>query len=475
MNALHRGGWLHRLLSHRDAPLAVVIFIGAVARLAMSLGTYGILWPDSFRYYLPALQLAQGNFLFFHAPYHTPGYIAFLATFLALGEIPAAGAAIILAQRLLGLLTVVIVWHIALRLFDRTVAFLAALAFALHYLQLYYETVVQTEVLFTFLLAGLMLAALAALDRPAPGRYLLTGFLAGLVTLTRPVGKYQVILILLALGISLRRPRRIAVAVALVLLPYLLAILPWMLINHRTLGFWGVSKGQGMNLMLRALDIDKLEPAAISHYPRMKDLYLAERFFTNRPSYILFEKLSREPGVGPILADDTMFGFGLETVREHPWRYAAACLGQFEIILLRAYDSVEVCGSRWGPYLCGPTSGLSLPAFPEAFRRDHHLLRGWIVQFMLRGRIWMPGLVLLALAGMASCLTGDRNRRIAGLLLILTIVYLAAVPAVFNIGQDRYRLPFDPYLFIFAGAGTKLLWRALRGLRRRGTVSAPPG
>ena len=44
-------------------------------------------------------------------------------------------------------------------------------------------------------------------------------------------------------------------------------------------------------------------------------------------------------------------------------------------------------------------------------------------------------------------------------ILLLTILYFTLVTAVFNAPEDRYRLPIDPILFMFAASGVVIIWQ----------------
>ena len=62
---------------------------------------------------------------------------------------------------------------------------------------------------------------------------------------------------------------------------YLLCLLPWMLSNQSRFGFFGLSKGMGINLFLRVYELDAISPVLDTRYPHMKETF--ERLRANHP------------------------------------------------------------------------------------------------------------------------------------------------------------------------------------------------
>ncbi|MBP9839161.1 MAG: glycosyltransferase family 39 protein, partial [Proteobacteria bacterium] len=229
--------------------LAVILIFAAIVRLTLFLSQSGIIWADSTSYYLWAVEIAE-TFTFTTYPfYRTPFYSMFLSPFLLFGESILAGRAILLAQYTLGVLTVFYLYKIARLYFSEKVAFLAAMLFSLDVLQLYYETVIQTEVLFCFLLVLTSYQSLVLIEKQDSKRNLIfLGISIGLLTLTRPIGRLFFIVVLICSFIKNKNFKNTIKKGGIIFTFYYLTILPWQIINYHTYNHWGLSLDMGINL-----------------------------------------------------------------------------------------------------------------------------------------------------------------------------------------------------------------------------------
>ncbi|HSL72094.1 MAG TPA: glycosyltransferase family 39 protein, partial [Longimicrobiales bacterium] len=298
-------------------PLAIVLAFGALIRTMLMLASSGILWPDSSLYMLSARSmLGPGHY---HNHMKTPGYSALLAVFMAFGETPAAGTLFIAAQHLLGLLSTAVLYLIARRLFGRSVAFCSSLVFTAHPLLLYYETSVLSEILFVFVLTILLHQSLPLLSNATRGRAVAVGLLCGLATLTRPVAQgFIVIITVMMIAAAFRDRWRQVVAPALLAgVTYGAVIVPWMFVNSRTYGFWGVSLGSGFGLFSRVFMVDKMDPVADTRHREAKAALEWARARRHSPYLASNRLLSRYRYSVPEV-DRQMFDLAFETVRAHP-------------------------------------------------------------------------------------------------------------------------------------------------------------
>jgi 4-amino-4-deoxy-L-arabinose transferase-like glycosyltransferase len=434
-------------------PLAIVLFCAIFLRLLLTLGSNGILWPDSFAYYRSAALMAKHLNFTWHEIYRTPLYPFFMSPFLAFGQTLDAGAAIIIAQRLLGIAAIALFYFFSRKVFGAGVAFYSALLFSIHTLQLYYETVVQTETLFVFLLSASLWQSTKLFDSPKVAEALRLGLLLGLMTLTRPLGQYTIPVFLVALAFKYPDRKTFSKLGASLIIASALVLLPWMYVNKITYKFFGISQDIGLNLFHRVIDIEGLEPVKESKYPRVNQIWNQVKHRAPSSYFSVYHQLRRER-VSARKADIMLKTVALETLAEYPiHKFLWTSTKIFFRLFIDARNSVHFCGSDTGPYLCVPsTRGQKAKAFSNDARDlspfAQRLIRQWFAVSALPFWLISP----LAVCG-AALLFLRRKFSDPNLLVCLGLVaVLSAMAAIINVPEDRFRLPFDPILFAFASS-----------------------
>ncbi|HOC17784.1 MAG TPA: glycosyltransferase family 39 protein, partial [Vicinamibacterales bacterium] len=253
-------------------PLAVLVAFGVLLRVTVLLASTGILWPDTGLFVGSARSLLTDQPFSLHV-YKTPLYPLFLSVFMWFGETHITGQAITVTQQLMGLASTLVFYLVARQVFGRTVALWSSLLFSAHTLQLFYELSVLSEALFVFLLAILIHQSMKAMRNPTWDTAAFVGLLSGLATLARPVAQAFVLVILagVILGSGWRSQLRRALAAGVVMVvAYSAVVTPWMYVNFRRLGYFGVSLGHGFGLLTRVFMIDQAEPVPDTRYPDVK-------------------------------------------------------------------------------------------------------------------------------------------------------------------------------------------------------------
>ena len=450
----------HLLVREEKTALTIILSAGVLIRFVLCLGSRGILWPDSFLYYRQAANILKHHNLDAHYFAHTPLYPLFLAAFLFFGQTPRIGACIIVAQRVLGLLTTIFIYKTARRVVSPTAAFYAGILFTLHALQLYYETVVQTEVLFVFMVSATVYRFVVALEKPVWTNYVLLGVACAATALTRSVGQCFVILILGLLWWRLGTFRGILSSGVLIAGIYLVLVFPWMQVNHRVYGFWGLSKGVGANLFLRAIDIDHLIPPEKTDYPEVRKDYLRHDPRGHMYLKVFLELKKGPPRRSSPAADDQMFGFDEETVLAHPVAYVLGTFRQFYKTLAEPRESIHVCPSASGPFLgSGKSDPRTTPAFPSPQPDGHRAVRRAIGWYFRHVHVPMKPVLVFCLAGIVGCFAKRDRRFFPGVAVVVAILYFVGVTSLLNYHEDRFRLPVDGLIMAFAMGGVHGLWR----------------
>lgn len=435
--------------------LAVVAIVGGGLRLALLETMPPVLWPDSHVFYVTMRNILEGSWRS-HDPYRTLVYPYFLAAILGGRETPLMGQVVIALQLLMGLLAAMVFYVVGRRAFTPAVAAAAALLFAGHALQLYYEASVLTESLFTLVLAVTLWAAVRACASLTVGRAATLALLAALLVLVRPVAQWYVVGLLAVGVVAMRRQRRRLVPLAVAAVCYTVPIVWWMSVNQHEYGFFGISLGRGMGLYTRVFDIDRLTPPESSQFPELRELYTFARSQRWSPNRVR-DELNYVRGRSSARADDEMYRFSRETVLAHPIAFAAGTLRQWLIQTAAPMNSVRACASAYGPFLCSGRTDDSLrsfkstPAAPSA-------LRTWLVAYVMRLQVRMDVVTALAALGIVAYVLGG-SANAAGALVAMTIAYMTLVPAASQHPQDRFRLPIDCLLFMCAAYGVRAIAR----------------
>jgi len=423
--------WTHNLTKPVVAAAGVRLAILAFA-LART-GTSALFNGDTSSY------LVSGRNLLLHGCFidasglpeifRTPGYPLFLALFNLAGPVAAA-----LAQVVLSVFSVILVWRLALAVFadDRT-ALVAAWIFAFEPLSTTYSVILLSDTLFLTLL----LLSMERLVEFLQGRNQLVLAAAGLwltaATFVRPVTYYLPVAIALGLVLVLARVpglRWKAPAVLLIsVLPWLAA---WQIRNKVETGFSGFESVEAMNLYI---------------YQAAEVTARIER----RP----FDMVQNE------YVWHSMQG-GLNQAQR------AALMHSEAVMILRAHPEVffknYLEGSIQLTFTPGIADLLGLLAFPdhhESLASVHdvgpvHTGLRFIATYprtaalMAIQEIVLLGMYLFAVRGVIR--SGLRNASLC-LLLGVSIYFLAVSGGAQVMG--RYRLPIMPVVCIFAAAGLR--------------------
>lgn len=441
----------------RHRTILLILLAGLLVRIPILIFNEGILWPDSNFYLFNASGIAAKLDFASHHVFVTPLYPLYLSFFIRfLPETPTAGFFIILFQHLMGLLSTVLVYRTARRIFNPATATWSALLFSLNPLVLYYEHVVQTETLFILILCMLIHALSSLADVPTYKQDLIIGILSAALTLTRPVAKMFVFIVLFFLVIKLRRIKPILPHALVISAVYILLLFPWMLSNYRHLGFFDVGRGEGINLYLRLVVIEKLDAADdVQTYKPGSPVEIKPRSFFQREAIEDRQKLS----------------YAVSLIKKYPWRFISGSLRNWIRTFIDPEDSIHFSPSGHPPYLC---CRHLLDFHTERFPNRPRTNSAWVLFFLyyyfsyFRLPQWLA--FLLFLLGAFLFFRQKRATQALGLLALICILYFSLSQSILLEPIDRLRLPGDVFYFMFVSfAVTRgLSWLRTRARPRRG-------
>jgi 4-amino-4-deoxy-L-arabinose transferase-like glycosyltransferase len=230
--------WTRRFsasLSELELPLLITLLVVLVFRLLWSLQA-NEMTPDGEQYDRMAHLFLQSGTIAFNkvdvpSAFYSPGYPLFLAAVYAVfGADPSPLVAVHMAQALLSVVTLFVIFRIGVRLHGRTLGWIAVFLGALYPALTFANQQILTEVLFTCLLCLLVLVALRLIDAPSKKEALLFGVLLAACCYVRPTILFWGFVPFLFL---LRRVpfRRLALLSVLGLAAFVLVMSPWWVRN----------------------------------------------------------------------------------------------------------------------------------------------------------------------------------------------------------------------------------------------------
>lgn len=316
-------------------------------------------------------------------------------------------------QILLSLATTAVVYVLGRRVFDHRAGCYAAAISWLYPSLIFFNFLILTESLFTFLLLGFVLGTVMLLQQPHPKVGLATGLALGLAALTRSVLWPVPLILCPLLLVSMRGPwSRRAQCSGLVLAGYLVVILPWAVRNTRlqeTLTV--VDTMGGINLRMGNYEFTPDD--------RMWDAVS----ITGQRSWVT--GFTVPPGVNPTEGRKEKWAQAkaVEYMRAHPGQTIRRSLIKF--------------ADFWGlerEFIAGVQTGLFSP--PQWF--------AVVATIAIVG-----GYVLIVSTGAAGVwLAAPADWRLHAALLFPVLLTMGAHTVVF--GHSRYHIPLIPILGLYA-------------------------
>ena len=319
------------------------------------------------------------------------------------------------AQIGLALLTAWLVYLLGARVYSPAVGRTAALIFWLYPSLIFFNFLILTETLFTFLLVAFLLSTVMLVQTPRALLAFATGAVLALAALARSI-LWPAPLLLCPLVIALipgSLVRRVALS-ALVLVGYSVVIAPWAIRNTRLQGtFTVVDTMGGINLRMGNYEFTPDD--------RMWDAVS----LTGTKSWV--HGLSIEPGM-PVTEG-----------RKEKWAQRKAIEFMVANPALTLRRSLIKFADFWGlerEFMAGVQQGMFAP--PAWFS-------------VPASAVILLGYVLVTVAGAAGIwLAAPADKRLHIVLLLPLLIIMGAHTIVF--GHSRYHLPLVPILALYASA-----------------------
>jgi 4-amino-4-deoxy-L-arabinose transferase-like glycosyltransferase len=425
-------------LSARSTALWMCFAIGLLVRLAVlsQTGTLGAKIVDEQQYTQIAENIRAGNGFAWGPGQPTsirpplyPGLLA--ATWTLTGGTNFQAVRIL--QFLLSLATAALVYWLGATLWNEQAGGLAAAITWLYPSFIFYDALILTETLFTFLLVAFLAATVALIKKPGAVVAIACGVTLGLAALTRSVLWPLPLVLCPALLLMLDAPliRRLSLS-AVVLVAYVLVIGPWAVRNTRLQHVVTVVDTMGgMNLRMGNYEYtpDDRMWDAVSLRGEKNWVHGISNDLTGEVTEGQKEKWAQRKAI--------------EYMRSHPRETLRRSLIKF--------------ADLWGlerEFIAGVQQGLYSPPL-------------WFA-VVASGAILVAYALLAITGALGIWMAAPRDKRAHSILLLPVLVLIAAHTIVF--GHSRYHLPLMPLFAVYAGA---LLTQLSAGVAWRRVIAIP--
>ncbi|HEY4487585.1 MAG TPA: glycosyltransferase family 39 protein [Candidatus Paceibacterota bacterium] len=448
----------------KTSPRAILLVIIGAAIL-VRLAIFGYLWVqaeptyfilgDSNGYLRIANNLALGNgFSQFTDPPYLPDSmrVPILPTILA-ASIYAFDSYVplILLQILLSGVLIALTYLLArqVRASDR-LSLIAAFLMAFEPYSVYISTSVVTETIFATLLIFGAYMALRFINNPQATFMVAASALFGLAALTRPIGEFLPIILILVVCMRMRfreYPKYLALAV----IPFLIVIGPWLMRNHATFGVAALSSGGLQNAFS---DLGGAIIGVRDHIPTPVAKQQIEEDYVRRHGIEMATLQTDLSNGSPMFRE----AIGIIVSNPVPTLKVLTSIS----ITFFTHDAWTYYLQRWNilpryTTLFSPSYTLMTEGPVVAIRQSiEHA--GLTLPTAILGRLFWLAISVLFFVGIASLYLAGGVSRVQALFLLSLVLYLLALSASVGFGiNGRFRYPVNALFFTGAAIGGSLM------------------
>jgi len=352
-----------------------------------------------------------------------------------------------ITQALIYALTCLVIFKIYYMCFDKKIAFIGAIVFALFPTIPSYTPYLLTEVLFTFLLAVSILGLMNAFKYDSLRWFFYTGLTIGAATLCRAVLMLFFIFIILAIFLyyfrkdkKILNPKVLKASIIL-LLGYFLIVTPWILRNYAifgkpsiTLRGYSTTYTRAVKVNLSGKELKMYTAYCFSEYLASK-LYPDHNFSSTSKGYFYQPAASRykEFSALGLSSEEQDRKFKEETlflIHSHPVKFIG--MGFFEFFKFNSFSQVLLLNDK---------------KLEKSFNDNYFLP-------VLRGFLKLLGIIM---ALFSFYIIISRLRFIYNWLPIACVIFYFNSVHFFLDSTGRYALPIIPYYFFFIIIGVTQL------------------
>jgi 4-amino-4-deoxy-L-arabinose transferase-like glycosyltransferase len=229
-------------------------------------------------------------------------------------------------QSILGITVSILLYLLTLRLTgNRALSFVVGLSYSLSMHALFFETIILTETLTTFLLILSLSLLVAAFDKNSIRLYILTGVGLGLAALTRPLFLFLIPLVAFFLFFKLKANKGTASHLSQVLggllIPVVILVGGWSLFNLAKVDYFGITTLLGYHLTNHSGAYMQYAPP---EYAVIRDIYLKYRANSTSHVNVIYQaypEMQLATGLSFSELSRVLARMSLQMFKEHPMSY----------------------------------------------------------------------------------------------------------------------------------------------------------
>lgn len=433
--------------------ILTIVFLSILVRLLYLPIPIIINVADGAGYVAMANEALKGHWASFFDDYiyRTPIYPLFIA-FIKLISGNFFAIALPWLQHLLGVIMAVLVYFIGKKVFDKTVGFLAGLLTGINAYQVYWEHNTMSDFFFAFMTVVSFYFFLKALMEDKRNDYIIFGILFGLNLLTRPLFQMFFVVFPVLIYIFNQNLKSTIRRFVLIMIPIIIIVSPWFFQNWYRHHYFGFTPFLGVQLMVRAQNYMDLESPLRT---KEKKVYLQTMMDLGKCTQKTINNgtcgqvavggwadLQRKLGYSSTEANQALMEISLEAIKKNPTRYLKETVDQMQIFLTK-YPRVNF----WGD---GDLDSAFREKYALNFAQKEPLT---ILHQNLNWKL-TPNIIYFVILSFLGIIIALISRGKRSLPLVFAFLYILLITAAIEEGGiSRYRLPLDPFVFLFATYG----------------------
>lgn len=411
-----------------------------------------ILVGDADEYHNLATGILENRSFSNFGAFRTPGYPIFISIIYFLFGIKPW--IVLLVQLLLnaGSLTILYFWSKIL--FDRKIAIMSTMLYAIDPHTIYYSVNLLTETLFVFAFLASIFILTYGLSNRKIFFFLLSGFLFGLTALIRPIAQFSPLVAIVIISIygGVKWSFKTKAIVSLIFI-FVLTIYPWLHRNQLEYKHLSLSYQQGSNLLFW-------------------NAAFTESSKTGRPAKQViaeFKKRAVELGVhekdNPFYKSDIYNKIAIDYIINN-WKYYILRHMKGIINIFINLDTKEICG-----FLRLETNELPFELFasPSIFKMVVEFFKIKSFHEITIGiSIGIFFLIIYSTFLFGSFLMISENTYFPLIMILIIIMYFSILTGV--IGYARFKIPIVPFYTVISSKGVFEIFKFVKNNRYRMSI-----
>lgn len=312
---------------------------------------------------------------------------------------------------------------------------------------IYNSSLIMTDTLYAFICLLFLISFITAIKNEKNIFFISSGLLLGLSVMTRPLTKYYPLILLIMLPlISKEKRTEYFKKVLLLTFGFMIIITPWIIRNHKKMGFWGLNTDQGLNLLWSVSHLVEKCPTDSPIISGIKDIIMENK--KNSPWPMQAEIDARKKyQLSEIEISNYFEKIAKETIIKKPLSFLKIYIRHIINNITSATSELKMIDIllKDGYYDTQHKIMIRFENIEKSDKKDINFKEFLIIlpNFFFR----IINLILFIIAIKGGVIYTKRHKEI-GFFLLSFIAYCVALSSIVG-SYDRYRLPFETIIDFF--------------------------